>query len=291
MSHGSSRGDARRSLALLWGRPIAGSRGPKPGLDVATIVKKAIALADEGGLDGFSMRELAEALGCSAMALYTYVHGKAELVDLMLDAVLAGAPTLPAEPRGGTWRARLEASARASYQHLLTHPWLLQVNASRVALGPNELAEVERQLALFDGLGLSGSEMMSCMTALTSFVRGAARAVSDARQAARATGVSDDAWWAERSAALEEMAPDLKTRFPLIARLDEERAFDLEDGAHGGEPYTVQDAMLTFDFGLARVLDGLEAFVAAKPTSTRTKSTKPPKPKPAPKPKRPARGT
>ena len=83
----AGRGDPRRSLDLLWGDAPRPSRGPKPGLDVATIVAAAIALADADGLDGLSMRRVAERLGVGTMSLYTYVPSKAELLDLMLDTV------------------------------------------------------------------------------------------------------------------------------------------------------------------------------------------------------------
>jgi AcrR family transcriptional regulator len=269
MAHQSSRGNARRSLALLWGRAEPGARGPKSGFDVATIVREAVLLADREGIDGFSMRQLGDALGCSVMSLYTYVHGKAELLDLMLDTVLG---ELAAVPKRGRFRQRVEAAARRLYAHHLDHPWVLQVNSARALLGPNELAHIERQLSLFDGQSLTGADMMHCVSSLGSFVRGAARAVVDARAAHRATGVSDKAWWAERSAALEEMAPDLAARFPLIARLDQERAFDLVDGQNDDEPYTVQDAMLVFEFGLARLLDGFESFLASKAARPKRRS-------------------
>ena len=40
------------------------------------------------------------------------------------------------------------------------HPWVLQLVGSRATLGPHELASYERSLALFDGIGLAGVEMM-----------------------------------------------------------------------------------------------------------------------------------
>ena len=67
MSEYASRGDPRRTLELLWGRTEAPSRGPKPGIDVAAVVTAAIALADEVGLAGVSMRAVAQRLGRSPM--------------------------------------------------------------------------------------------------------------------------------------------------------------------------------------------------------------------------------
>ena len=92
MTEYPGRGDARRSMALLWGKAEPPKRGPKQGLSVEAIVGAAIAIADADGLDALSMRKVGERLGTSAMALYTYVPAKTELVDLMLEAVLGELP-------------------------------------------------------------------------------------------------------------------------------------------------------------------------------------------------------
>ena len=65
----------------------AGSRGPKRRTDLDSVVRAAIELADAEGLDAVSMRRVAERLGIGTMSLYTYVPGKGELLDLMLDTV------------------------------------------------------------------------------------------------------------------------------------------------------------------------------------------------------------
>ena len=88
-------GDPRRSIPLLWGAAGAGRRGPKPSRSVDEVVHAAIALADAEGLAALSIRRVAEALGLSAMSLYTYVPSKAELIDLMLDRVAGEAAEMP----------------------------------------------------------------------------------------------------------------------------------------------------------------------------------------------------
>jgi AcrR family transcriptional regulator len=92
----TNAGDPARTIALLWGQPQATSaprrRGPERGLRVETEVDAATRLADRDGLDAVTMRRLAQELGVSTMSLYTYVPGKAELVDLMLDAAYLRLP-------------------------------------------------------------------------------------------------------------------------------------------------------------------------------------------------------
>ena len=86
MTEYGGSGDPERSLELLWRVRQPSSRGPKPKLDLDQIVSVAIELADEEGLAPLSMRKVAERLGVGTMSLYTYVPGKAELIDLMIDA-------------------------------------------------------------------------------------------------------------------------------------------------------------------------------------------------------------
>src|ERR671915_993295 len=111
MTEYTGRGDPARSMALLWGIQKPPTRGPKPGLQVERIVEAAIRVADAEGLAALSMRRVAGELGVGTMSLYTYVPGKAELLDVMLDTVLAE-QARPDEAAGG-WRAGLERRAGA----------------------------------------------------------------------------------------------------------------------------------------------------------------------------------
>lgn len=101
----SSAGDPARTLALLWGLTAEekpGRRGPRQARSTGEIAAVAIALADAEGVDAVTMRRVAQELGLSPMALYTYVPGKAELLDLMLDTVYATTPrSTPPTTAGG----------------------------------------------------------------------------------------------------------------------------------------------------------------------------------------------
>src|SRR5919112_1054849 len=83
----SGSGDPQRSMELLWGLQQRPKRGPKPRLTVEQIVQAALGVADAEGLAALSMRRVADELGVAPMSLYTYVPSKAELIDVMLDAV------------------------------------------------------------------------------------------------------------------------------------------------------------------------------------------------------------
>lgn len=245
----SGSGDPRRSLALLWGRREAPTRGPKPGLSVEAIVAAAIAVADAEGLGALSMRRVAERLGVGTMSLYTYVPGKAELLDVMLDTV-AG-ETTPPEP-DGDWRGRLEHVAHQNWALYRRHPWMLEVTSVRPALGPNAIAKYDFELRTIEGIGLTEIEMDAVVGLVAGHVEGVARRALEKVQLERRTGMTEDEWWEATAPVLAEVADF--SRFPTAARV----------GAAAGEAHGGYDPEHAFAFGLARVLDGVEALVRAR---------------------------
>jgi AcrR family transcriptional regulator len=262
-----SRGDPKRSMELLWGTGEAPTRGPKPGLSVAAIAAAGIALADAEGIGALSMRRVAERLGKSAMSLYTYVPSKAELVDVMLDTVLGEVQTDIAIDDG--WRQAVEAHARDLWALYERHPWVLQLVGSRPTLGPNELAVFEAELRLVDGLGLSGTDMANTVALVVGFVAGAAKSVADAKAAEQLTGVSDDDWWNARSPLLDGVYDP--ARYPVSTRLSAEQTFDQLDRAPDDTtPYLERGALDAFEFGLQRVLDGIEAYIGVRAAAVGT---------------------
>lgn len=253
----AGQGDARRSMRLLW-RASGGGAGSGSGLSVDVIVDAAIEVADRDGMAALSMRAVGERLGRSAMALYTYVPSKAELLDLMYDRVLG---ELPSEyGSDGGWRVALRAWAEDARAFFLAHPWVLQVSQARPVLGPNEFVMVEVLLRILRPTGLDVSVTRGVVGALVQFVRGAAGVIAEARRAAGETGMTDEEWWYARSGVFEEVAPDFAERFPLSAWLGAE-----EPPAVEGEedvPYLERDAVRSFVTGLEVLLDGVEAAVA-----------------------------
>ncbi|MGK5557543.1 TetR/AcrR family transcriptional regulator [Actinomadura kijaniata] len=242
-------GDPVRTLELLWGVQDRPRRGPKPKLTVPRIVDRAVAIADAEGLEALSMRRIAEDLGVAPMSIYTYVPGKAELLDLMVDRVNGE----QAPPEEGSWRERLEHIAHENWRLLHRHPWLLHVSAARPPMGPNLLDKYEYELAAVEGLGLTDVEMDSVVALVNGFVHSAARLSADVTQTERRTGMSDHQWW-------EKAAPVLSTlidvdRYPLGARVGT-AAGQAYDGPVGPEH--------AFEFGLARILDGIEVLIRSR---------------------------
>lgn len=261
----SGRGDGTRSMALLWGLREGPRRGPRPGLSLDAIVAAAIGLADGDGLEAVSMRRVADALRVGTMTLYTYVPGKGELLDLMLDRVYGERSGAELDGAGDDWRAALEAAARAQWALHERHPWTLSIATGRSVLGPNEVANYEAVLARVERLGLPARETVAMVDALSMFVRGAARDAAEARGAADATGISEIQWWQEREAILTEVMT--AERFPTLARLAEAGGFDVPPDT---ADYNLRFAIDDFEFGLARLLDGFEVEVARRAQRSRT---------------------
>jgi AcrR family transcriptional regulator len=235
------------TLELLWGTGLRRGRGPKPGLTLDQIVGTAIMIADTDGLDALSMRRVARELRVGTMSLYRYVPGKAELLDLMLDAVSDPGKEI-AKCQGMDWRGMLEVVARGTRDRYLAHPWLLRVNWSRPVVGPRGLAALEFMIAGLDGLGLSDRERVAVVLTVDGFVTGLARSRLQHNAVIEETGLSDEEFWTRHFPILERAMAS--GDYPAMAALSAD-AFGL-----GWEE--------NFEWGLQRLLDGIEALVGSR---------------------------
>jgi AcrR family transcriptional regulator len=243
-------GDPARTLRLLWRDPAAAPRhGPRQGLTVSQVVDAATALADAEGLDAVTMRRVATSLGVVPMTLYTYVPGKAELLDLMLDS--AYARMTRAHTAGQPWRQRLTAIAAENRALFEAHPWAAAISTVRPPLGPGLIAKYEHELSALDGLGLDDVQMDDALTHLLIFVQAWARAAADAR-GNRESGMDDEQWWAAHAPLLEEVLDP--AAYPLAARVG------TAAGTAHGAAYDPEHA---YQFGLQVVLDGLATQLPA----------------------------
>jgi AcrR family transcriptional regulator len=150
--------DPAATLRLLWRHALTDVDKPgRTGVNVDGIVEVATDVADRHGLGALTMRRVAHELGVSTMTPYNYVPGKAELIDLMLDELYSAMP-VTIDPDDG-WREKVTAVAADNRALHRTHPWTLQVQTVRPALGPGLLSKYERELSAFDGIGLTDLEM------------------------------------------------------------------------------------------------------------------------------------
>ncbi|MGW1255237.1 TetR/AcrR family transcriptional regulator [Streptomyces sp. NPDC002513] len=245
----TSAGDPARTLQLLWRHSTPDRRrGPRRGLSVDAVVEAATAIADAEGLDSVTMRRLAQELGVVPMTLYTYVPGKAELLDLMLDAAYARMPRTVTT--GQPWNQRVTAIAEENKALFARHPWAATISTARPPLGPGLMAKYEHELSALDGLGLSDVEMDDCLTFLLTFVQACAHAAADARAAQHDSAMNDRQWW--------------EANAPLLARVLDENAYPTAArvGTAAGTAHgSAYDPDHAYVFGLQRVLDAFTALI------------------------------
>ncbi|WP_430332299.1 TetR/AcrR family transcriptional regulator [Rhodococcus sp. ACT016] len=211
----AEHGDADRTMTLLWTAPLsnddATDTADRPALTLDAIVDTATALADERGTAAVPLRAIGERLGCTAMALYTYVGGKDELLDVMYDRVHAGFAT-SAPTTVTAWTDRL-------VDLYVAHPWMLDLAHTRPVLGPHQQAVFESLLGTLLPTGIAHRDVAAIASSAFSLTAAAARTIVDARRTPDGPGSDDEQRWAERMDALATAAPDFADRFPLSTAL------------------------------------------------------------------------
>ena len=237
--------EGRRIVGLLWNSPAENpARGPRPKTSLAQVVDAGVAIADAEGLEALSMRKVANRLGIGAMSVYTYVPGRSELIELMIDRVYADHP-LP-DPALG-WRDRAEDWMRATWRIYYAHPWLLDHNMARLPIGPHVLDVEEALYAAVQAAGFSGADNVAISNLLRWQLLGAARSMIGDAAEERHTGVSAEAYWESRSSFWTTYFDE--SRFPTMAAVWASGGFDDPAG------YDV-DRMISW------LLDGIERLAA-----------------------------
>lgn len=236
----------RVGVVVAGGASTTGDRGERGGLRREAIVRAAIDIADREGFDAVSMRSIAAKLEVPPMSLYRRVRDRDELLLWMADATFHEA-ALPADPPPG-WRARVELMMRLQWSLYRKHPWLARLlSVTRPQLVPSGMAHTEWGLRAVDGLGLSTSEMIHVHVTAMNFVRGIAVHLESEAQAEADTGMTAGEWIDEHDRAFADAFRE--GAFPMLSRV-------------AAEPAIALDLESLFEFGTARLLDGLEAFFA-----------------------------
>ena len=116
------------------------------------MVRAATKILQREGVQALTLRNVANALGSSPMAVYRYVDDKEHLLMLVLDQVASEIPRprLPRNPR-----SRLLALWGALHACLQQHPWAVDVLAAGDQMGPSVLWFMERILATMREAGMS----------------------------------------------------------------------------------------------------------------------------------------
>jgi AcrR family transcriptional regulator len=199
------------------------------------IVEAALAVVARDGLDALSMRRLAQELDVWPMSVYRYFRDKDELLDAVVEAA---ADEVALGAASGSWRDRIRALLGQARAALGEHPAGLRARFTRAMLTPGALRLSDAGLAILADAGFDPDEAARAWRALCGYALGFT-AFDDEAPAADA---------ARRARA-------------AIAALPEDEYPALTAAADGfAAALTSADEL---DYGLDRMLDGLEARLAA----------------------------
>jgi AcrR family transcriptional regulator len=201
------------------------------------VLRAAVALADQAGIEALSMRKLAEELGVVPMALYKHVASKEELLDGMIDIVV-GEIDPPAVDVG--WKDAIRARILSARQSLRRHPWAPEAIESRKDPSPAMLAYIDSMIGMFRDGGFSIDLTHHALHALGSRLYGFTPEVFDDSQ-----GLDPQ--------ALEMVVAQMKGRYPHAAELAQAVYHDEASVVGGG-----CDDQFEFEFALDLLLDGLD---------------------------------
>lgn len=215
----------------------AGRSGSRDTLTRERVVRAAMELADESGIESVTMRELGRRLGVEAASLYNHVAGKKDLLDGMVDLVVAEIDL----PSGDVdWREAMRRRAISAREVFALHRWGAGLIDSRERTGPSSLSYADRVLGALLHAGFSPRLAANAFLAIDSYVYGFERQRANISPA-------DDEEVAEAAQEVLDAIPE--GAFPSLARVAMEYA---------ETPY---DDVAAFGFGLDLILDGLERLL------------------------------
>ncbi|MDJ0954567.1 MAG: TetR/AcrR family transcriptional regulator C-terminal domain-containing protein [Acidimicrobiia bacterium] len=218
---------------------------PRIPLNRERVLRAAVAYADGNGIDSLSMRKLGQELGVEAMSLYNHVKNKEDLLNGMVDTVLA---EIDLSPGGSDWKSCLRHRILSARSALINHPWASQVIESRKDMSPAMIGYFDGIVGILRDGGFSLDLIHHAMHALGSRMLGFSQELFD-----ESDDKSDDP---EAAAMMMQMLE----RYPNISAMLQEISHDPDDPVVGSGC----DDQTEFVFGLDLILDGLERLRLAE---------------------------
>jgi AcrR family transcriptional regulator len=215
---------------------------PRAPLSKERVLRTAVALADEGGIESLTMRRLAQELGVEAMSLYHYVAKKDDILDGILDLVL-----MEIELPGDTnhWKTALRRCSVSAHDVFVRHPWAPALMNSSPTVRAPRLRVMEFILATLRGAGFSAAMTDHAYHALDSHITGFSLWLSSMSLG------TDEEFGALATTFLATLPPE----YPFMAEHVEQHLRALRGEA--------DDEIGEFEFGLGLILDGLERLLHA----------------------------
>ena len=198
------------------------------------ILRAALELVDGGGIESLSMRKLGQALGFEAMSLYNHVANKDDVIDGILDLVLAEGE-LPSS--SGDWDGAVRSSAVSVHGALRRHPWAPAVVMAPGRLRPARLRYMDSLLGRLRDAGFSAETTYHAYHVLDGHIFG-----FSLWEASHSYGDADAS---EMMAAFERTIT--ADEYPYLREHGEQH---FAEGPHHD--------VSAFEFGLDLILDGLK---------------------------------
>ncbi|MCM0676714.1 TetR/AcrR family transcriptional regulator C-terminal domain-containing protein [Micromonospora phytophila] len=202
------------------------------------VLRAAVVLADEAGIESLSMRNLAQELGVVPMALYKHVANKEQLLDGMVDVVVG---EIDPPVRDADWKVAIRQRILSARAVLLRHPWASRVIESRPQPTPVVLDYMNSIVGMFRSGGFSVDLTHHVMHVLGSRMWGFTQELFPA------SPLPADP--ATQTATLRELA----ARYPHIAEIA--MAVTHDEGSVVGHGC---DDQFEFEFAVDLLLDGFE---------------------------------
>ncbi len=210
---------------------------PRDKLNRGRVLHAAVDLADRSGIESLTMRELGRSVGVEAASLYNHVGGKDDLLDGMVELVVA---EIDLPPAGGDWKDALRRRAVSAKQVFARHPWAAALIDSRQHSGASSIAYADRVLDVLLSAGFGPQVAGIAFLVLDSYIYGFERQRSY-------LSMGEDLDTTEAAREVVEAIP--AGELDALARVAE---------AFAGEPF---DEHAAFEFGLDLLLDGLERLL------------------------------
>lgn len=210
----------------------------KQQLTAERVLAGAMELADEIGIEAFTIRKLAAALDTKPMSIYHHVPSKEAILDGMVDRVFAEIARPPADL---DWKPAIRRRCKSAREVLALHRWATPLMESRTNPGPETLAHHDAVLGCLRRGGLSLEMTAHAYALLDAYVYGFALQEASLP----ATGGADIAELAE---SIVEPVPE--GTYPHLMEFTSEHV--LQPG---------YDFRAEFDFGLDLILDALDAMI------------------------------
>ncbi len=205
------------------------------------VLAAALKLADEGGLDALSMRNVAKQLRVEAMSLYNHVANKEDLVDGLIDIVF-GEIEFPA-PGEADWKPAMRTRAISIREALNRHRWAVGLMEGRMNPGPANIRYHDRVMGCLREGGFSFRDAVHAYSVQDAYIYGFALQE-------KYLGFETPEESAEKIDTQRRQVPQMD-QFPYLLEV----ATELQTAGY--------DYETEFLFGLDLILDALERFRGA----------------------------